>query len=183
MDIRCPKCGEPWDAYGITHAKGEGDLTMTEVNRFLRGEGCPSCHFGTICTRCDGAGIEKNNCPTCFGTGYVFARRAQQASDHRFRTWFIGYTNDKRYPFRNLDTIDIIHQVDVTQSADGPVLTVKAKCPDCHCQGEPCTQCGGDGKFHQDREGDHFEGAMSDLMEASDEEPVGVLTRFVQGGK
>ncbi len=37
MDVICPKCGEPWDAYGITYAKGEGDLTLDEVKRFLRG--------------------------------------------------------------------------------------------------------------------------------------------------
>jgi hypothetical protein len=171
------------DSYGITYCKGEGDLTLTEVKRFLRGEGCPSCHFGTICTKCDGAGIENNGCPTCFGKGYVFPRRAQQASNPRFRTWFIGYTNNARFPIRNLEQIEIIHEVDVTQSAGGPVLTVKAKCPDCHCVGNPCVQCGGDGKFHQDQEGDHVEGAVADLMDASDEEPVSVLSRFMTGIK
>ena len=30
-DVICPKCGEPWDAYGITYAKGEGDLTLDEA--------------------------------------------------------------------------------------------------------------------------------------------------------
>ncbi len=128
-------------------------------------------------------GIVNNGCPTCFGTGYVFARRAQQASDRRFRTWFVAYTNNTRYPFRNLETVEVIHEVDVTHSADGPVLSVKAKCPDCHCQSGPCVKCGADGKFHQDREGDHVERAMSNLMEASDEEPIGVLTRFMQGTK
>jgi hypothetical protein len=181
MDIRCPKCGEPWDSYGITHAKGEGDLTLTELRRFLRGEGCPSCHFGTICTRCDGAGIENNACPTCFGKGYIFPRRAPQASVAKFRTWFIGYANNVCFPLRNLESIEIIHEVDVNQSADGPVLTVKAKCPDCKCQADPCTQCGGDGKFHQDMEGDHLDGAVTDLLDASDEEPISVLARFVRG--
>ena len=51
--------------------------------------------------------------------------------------------------------------------------------PDCHGQGEPCTPCGGDGKFHQDREGDHYDGAVSDLLQASAEEPVSVLNRFI----
>jgi hypothetical protein len=180
MDIRCPKCGEPWDAYGITYCKGEGDLTLTEVNKFLRGEGCPACHFGTICTRCDGAGIEKNRCKTCFGNGYMFPRRAPQANDPRFRTWFIGYVDNERYPIRNLETVEIIHAVDVTQSADGPVVTVKAKCPDCRCIGEPCVQCGGDGKFHQHCEGNHVEGALADLLEASDDEPMEVMSRFMR---
>lgn len=71
----------------------------------------------------------------------------------------------------------------MAQSADGPVLTVIAKCPDCLCQGEPCVQCSGDGKFHQDRESDDVSGVVADLMDASDEEPVSVLSRFMQGGK
>jgi hypothetical protein len=91
----------------------------------------------------------------------------------------MGYTNNRQYPFRNLEAFDIIHEVDVTQSADGPVLIIKAKCPDCQCQGKPCVQCGGDGKFHQDKERDHVEGAISDLMEASDEEPIGVLGQAI----
>ena len=46
MDITCAKCGEPWDSYGITCARGEGDMTLSEATRFLRRQGCPSCHFG-----------------------------------------------------------------------------------------------------------------------------------------
>jgi len=110
----------------------------------------------------------------------VFARRARQASDPGFRSWFIGYTSSPQYPVRNLGEIEIIHEVDSSQSAEGPVLTVKAKCPDCQCIGEPCVQCSGDGKFHQDKEVDHVEAAIADLMDASDEEPVRVLTRFVR---
>lgn len=183
MDIRCPKCGEPWNSYGITYSKGEGDLSVAEVRRFLQGEGCPTCHFATICTRCQGAAIEENSCPTCFGKGYVFPRRAPQTSDPRFRTWFIGYTRSRDYPLRNLRDIEIIHTVDIVQSADGPVQTIKARCPDCHGRGNPCTQCGGDGKFHPNREGDHLAQALTDLMEASDEEPIGILESFAPGHK
>jgi hypothetical protein len=43
-DIVCAMCGEPWDAYGVYH----GDMTSDEAERFLAGEGCPACEFGTI---------------------------------------------------------------------------------------------------------------------------------------
>jgi hypothetical protein len=48
-DILCRKCGEPWDSFGITYAKGEGDLTASEAVRFLKGEGCLACHWGKHC--------------------------------------------------------------------------------------------------------------------------------------
>lgn len=39
MDIKCTVCGEPWDAYGITH----GDMAPWEARLFKQGAGCPSC--------------------------------------------------------------------------------------------------------------------------------------------
>jgi len=41
-DIRCRLCGEPWDSFGVH----DGDMEPEEAERFLRGEGCPCCHFG-----------------------------------------------------------------------------------------------------------------------------------------
>lgn len=38
-----------------------------------------------------------------------------------------------------------------------------------HCQDDPFTQCGGAGNFQQDQEGDHCEGAITDLIRAGDE--------------
>lgn len=40
MDVYCPRCGEPWDAYGI---QGGGEFTKEEQQQFWRGEGCPCC--------------------------------------------------------------------------------------------------------------------------------------------
>jgi hypothetical protein len=44
-DYYCNKCGEPWDAKGVKMAlKGEtSDMTKEEAEKFIRGEGCPSC--------------------------------------------------------------------------------------------------------------------------------------------
>lgn len=38
-DIKCVVCGEPWDAYGVTH----GDMLKWEAKLFRAGAGCPSC--------------------------------------------------------------------------------------------------------------------------------------------
>ena len=180
-ELICIKCGDLWESYGITYAKGEGDHTPDEVRRFLNGEGCPSCGFGTTCTKCHGGCIEKNNCPTCFGSGYVFARRCPNASDARFHQWFIGYSNTPHFPLRFLQALEIILHDKPEQSQDGVVDVAKVKCPDCLGQGEPCSECGGDGKFHAEQHADYFEQAVTSLLDNSDAEPVGVLMRFVRG--
>jgi hypothetical protein len=81
-DIRCAKCGEPWDAYGVRN----GDMDSSEASKFMRGEGCPSCNFGRgsdTCELCKGTGkvdcwavsskFSKGkilfDCPECEGTG------------------------------------------------------------------------------------------------------------------
>ncbi len=178
-DIFCIKCGEPWDSYGITYAKGEGDLTRQEVEKFLHGEGCPSCGFGTTCTKCDGAGIERNECPTCFGKGYLFARKCPTAQDSRFQTWFIGYSNSPNFPIRVLAGVEVIKDEPCEESSEGQVFVARIKCPDCHCKGDPCSQCGGDGKFHQASEGEHTDRAVNSLLDASDGEPIDVLSNFL----
>gem|GEM_PF-1293719 len=191
-DLICVRCGDSWEAYGITYAKGEGDLTLAEVRQFLNGEGCPSCEFGTICPKCQGGRIEKNGCPTCFGSGHVFARRCPLAADSRFHQWFIGYSNSPNYPLRFLSQVEILHEQKNEESADGIVNVAKIKCPDCRGEGEPCSECGGDGKFHIERQGEHlhrtpsgvpvyFEQAVESLLDNSDAEPIGVLTRFMHG--
>lgn len=49
-DLFCKKCGEPWD---VGHVYEE----MSEAEReiLLKGEGCPSCGFGSYCSVCKGA--------------------------------------------------------------------------------------------------------------------------------
>lgn len=39
MDIKCVICGEPWDAYGVSH----GDMKKWEAALFKLGAGCPRC--------------------------------------------------------------------------------------------------------------------------------------------
>ena len=39
MDIKCVKCAEPWDYYGLLH----GDVSAWEADMILQGCGCPAC--------------------------------------------------------------------------------------------------------------------------------------------
>lgn len=181
MDLICVRCGEPWDAFGITYARGEGGISLEEVENFLEGRGCPNCGFGKICPRCHGGRIEKNHCPTCFGGGYVFAKRCPSASDAHFHQWFIGYSNSPNYPLRFFNTVEILHQEKPEESCDGVVYVAKIKCPDCHGEGEPCSECGGDGKFHHEKQPDYFDHAVGALLDNTDAEPIGVLTEFMRG--
>jgi hypothetical protein len=69
------------------------------------------------------------------------------------------------------------------ESLDGMVYVARIKCPDCHGEGEPCSECGGDGGFHAEKQPDLFEQAVGSLLENSDAEPIGVLTRFMRGAQ
>lgn len=48
-DYCCSICGEPWGYFGIKEGLrigGDGDMPIMEANKFMVGEGCPSCDFG-----------------------------------------------------------------------------------------------------------------------------------------
>jgi|DewCreStandDraft_5_1066085.scaffolds.fasta_scaffold01803_25 RecJ-like exonuclease len=111
-DIYCTVCGEPWDAYGVKH----GDMAPDEAHRFLRGEGCPACHFGTKCRACNGTG--KKKCLFCYGTGKVKVKEAQ---------YYWDYTG--RYHL-------------VQKAEFEPCL----ECKGTGFLGDPCPTCGGTGK-------------------------------------
>ena len=38
-DLVCNICGEPWNGWGMRH----DDMTEKELERFLKGKGCPCC--------------------------------------------------------------------------------------------------------------------------------------------
>lgn len=40
-DIRCGKCGEPWNVYHVNH-----EFDDDEESEFLNGNGCPTCDWG-----------------------------------------------------------------------------------------------------------------------------------------
>jgi len=127
-------------------------------------------------------GIEKNGCRTCFGDGYVFAKRCPSARDTRFRQWFIGSVDSLTYPLRVLEEVEILrNEPPILSQWDGLVHVAKIRCPDCHGKGEPCSECGGDGKFHPEKQPDYFDPAVGALLDNSDDEPIGMLTEFLSG--
>jgi hypothetical protein len=95
MDIRCAKCGEPWDAYGIRN----GDMEKPDAWRFEHGEGCPVCRFGTACPGCSGTGRVEDyrnpSCSDCYGKGYVLAW-SPRSNSGRFKSgeFYVGYEPD-----------------------------------------------------------------------------------------
>jgi hypothetical protein len=175
-NIYCQKCGEVWDSYGITYCIGEGDLTPEETRRFRRGDGCPTCSFGEICTHCHGSGIEPCSthniqgclCPTCRGNGYVYAKRCETAPE-RYREWFIGYGNSPKFPIRHLNE-HILRMLPQEHCADGFLQVAQMVCPDCKSQGKTCCICGGDGKLMPVVS--HKLAGVESLCEASDEDPI-----------
>lgn len=49
MDIRCPRCGEPWDFDTLHEAAAENDSTYEKVAADFRRRGCVAL-FGDACS-------------------------------------------------------------------------------------------------------------------------------------
>lgn len=149
-DIYCAKCGEPWDAYGVRHG---GDMTTSEAHRFLRGEGCPSCHFGTKCPACKGTGKERCTCLD----GKVIVKH--------------GYY--ERY--EDVYDYELGRYVSVGRNYHPPKFE---ECRTCKGKGfleNPCPVCRGTGKPVNGPE--MALRALESEAEASDEDPIVIMHR------
>jgi hypothetical protein len=192
-DVRCAKCSEPWDAYGVRN----GDMEFGEAARFNRGEGCPSCRFGTACPLCDGSGRDDTgpwaSCGTCRDKGYVLAWRPRNsAGRYEAEEFYVGYEPNVRH----VETIAMgsvsfpVSEAEITigvrnfpelirvfQSADGRVEEWWICCPEgCAVKAaDSCSSCGGTGKLKvEDPDGLALE-AAKDACNESDEDPMGIL--------
>ena len=174
MDIKCAKCHEPWDAYGVRH----GDMTPEESRRFLKGEGCPGCNFGTKCPDCSGTGKESNWSPhsscICGGNHYLIVRlldakgqmgylppggcfpertlvklTPKEPVPDQFAVHFDFTPNVKTLTPEQRRQAVVMQQLEWHQCRDGWYLSAKLACPQPHAEAPACTVCGGDGKFHQ----------------------------------
>lgn len=58
VDILCRKCGEPWESYYVHQGKEgfDGDEGNNAKMRFMSGQGCPACEWGTSCHHCGNSG-------------------------------------------------------------------------------------------------------------------------------
>jgi len=183
-DCYCAKCGEPYDSYGITYCVGEGDLDPYQAKRFKKGEGCPSCDWGTICPDCQGSGKQYDSgdsqCSLCFGKCYLFTWRADDPQNYFGLHWNVGYSP-------NIAVLETPQFVGTWKKRephrDGWATTRKAYCP--KCQGEVCEKCGGSGAYadwakHVDQDRLLMNGLES-LLDNSDEEPIGLIDEFLGG--
>ena len=167
MDIKCAKCSEPWDAYGVRH----GDMESGESQRFLLGEGCPTCNFGTTCPRCAGTGKEREDHSPCYcrGEHFIIARILKDSDDGRGECYpyrcdlflQVGKPVPRSNPVRfgylpNVQHLTpeqrrralVLKIYSQKQCRDGWYSEAKLACPLCSEQPTiPCAICAGTGKF------------------------------------
>jgi hypothetical protein len=168
-DVFCRKCGEPWDSYGITHSRGDGDMTQVEAVRFLKAEGCPSCHWGKHCTQCSGTGKlkdERSKC-ACLGGCTLIIRKLSDQD----QPWQYGYNPDIHiFPGEP----KIIFQYPDGECKEGRYHEALALCPYCADAAPDCPTCHGTGEL-QLIQGDEYAAALWSLVEESDEDVIPYL--------
>jgi len=164
---------------------GDGDMTIEEARKFRRGEGCPSCGFGKFCTQCNATGIIptssvlRPDCKTCNGQRYIIVRRYKDLEPpHKFLDHDDRYQSGYGTPISYFDKRDlkIIEEYPFSIRKDGIQIDSKALCPDCRANEdlERCSICKGTGLRIQGDIEAKLSGIES-LLEASDEEPIGLL--------
>jgi hypothetical protein len=151
-DVICRKCGEPWDSWGVRN----GDMDSADAGKFLRGEGCPSCGFGSKCVACSGTGKARGaGCRECRGEGYVIVRRMVQGSDPKgvgAGGYWTGYRHRDNPTFRGLTEAEVAGMVVLEHYGQSPCLegryeSLKVACWHCAASAPTCSECGGSGKF------------------------------------
>lgn len=186
-DVYCSKCGEPWDYYGVKH----GDMLPHERDKFLRGEGCPSCGFGKFCPLCGGTGKDGGSgltrrCETCslFRPGWVMCWSPQQTVHNARGVWkvehfyaagsnrIIAGPSDERAEWAKK------HETEpMVQTADGWITQWWVPCPDCDpSELTACSRCSGTGKVVSLNEDSEMEALKSEI-DASDEDPILIIHR------
>jgi hypothetical protein len=168
-DILCRKCAEPWDSFGITCSRGEGDMTASEAVRFLHGEGCPSCHWGKHCTDCAGTGKarEETFACACRGSRYLIIRKLAGNDG----PWQYGYIpNVRTFPGEP----KIIFQYPDGMCKEGRFHEALVACPYCADSAEDCPTCHGTGAL-QPIEDSQFRAALYSLADESDEDVIQYL--------
>lgn len=175
-DIYCARCGEPWEADYVRH-----EMHALDRQRFLKGEGCEVCDFGRSCTHCSGTGRAKFDrhapsqslyCEACLGSRFLTIR--QLARTGQPEKWAYGY----RPNVRVILNPEIIFRYRGENTQEGLARSAKAHCPACREQAPSCSSCSGTGKLNPVPDGE-IRAAISEI-EASDEEPVGILARRLQ---
>lgn len=167
-DVACALCGEPWDSYSVAN-----EWLPDQARQLKTGRGCPRCGFGALCPDCYGSGRWQTGCPDCFGQGYVYAGRHASFDGGR---WQFG----KGKHTKRCEPFTKIRSEPGEMSCEGFVEVALAFCPTCGHEAHSCPRCEGSGKFRPVFGTDRLtETALASILEASDEEPVGLITAFM----
>lgn len=157
-DIYCAKCNEPYDAYHVYN-----HMSHREKTKFLAGNGCDACRFGTVCKFCYGHGIKEktDHCHTCFSKGYVHVQKLLGSPDfHIGCNWHVAYMIEKRVDPDTVQYNPIIDGIHSFVCKDGTVVCGSSLCPDCDVSDyDPCPYCNGTGKC-EDSDSELFYSSM-----------------------
>jgi hypothetical protein len=188
-NVRCVKCGEPWDYYGIPN----GDMDENEARKFMSGDGCPCCAFGTQCPYCQGTGFREqypHTCRTCWDRGYILAwtpRQDHPQASYKVNVFYASSalsTETRSIPEPSFDipvkigVREFPEKIEILNCLGGQFERWWVPCPDCDGPGpnsEKCTECAGTGKLVTAHDSDL--NAARDELHASDEDPVDILER------
>jgi hypothetical protein len=147
-------------------------MSPQEAARFLAGEGCPHCEFGTKCTECAGTGFEPDSlshCPHCRGQFYAFVRLVQPDGglwnrnplyfDLLKRKLVVGQPIPDDFEIHegyipnvavwtpaNRATGHLLKIDGGAECREGWYISVKTRCPVCTPTVQ-CPECKGTGKF------------------------------------
>jgi hypothetical protein len=167
-DISCALCGEPWDNWTVVN-----EWPPDQARKLKTGKGCPRCGFGALCPDCNGSGRWQTGCTDCFGYGYVYAwRHASFDGGH----WQFG----KGSHVKRCEPFNKISREPGEMSREGYVEVALAVCPTCGHEVHPCPRCEGSGKFRPVFGAAGLaQAALVSILEASDDEPLGIITAFM----
>lgn len=157
MDILCVKCGEPWDAYGVSH----GDMIAWEADMLRRGIGCPACkgvkkHDLTMMehleneTATEGAGVEESNARYCPDENYVELCHCCQpdcSNNLEIDADYIFYDGSIKIMPHNQGNVRFNNLAEIQNYAeyehDWKVMDGKLYCKECAENYSKCDYCNG----------------------------------------
>ena len=160
MDIKCIKCGEPWDVYGLNH----GDVAAWEADSIKQGIGCPAClgekknelsimeHMDNE-TSLEGNIIIESNKSYGPETDYVEICHCEECGEkYSIDVNKIYYSGKEKIIYGDLGFYCLNESSDIESyiklESDWARIDGKLMCQTCFNKYQECDECGG--LFHED---------------------------------
>ena len=160
MDVKCVKCGEPWDLWGLNH----GDVIAWQADMIKQGRGCPVClgakknelslsdHFENE-TALEGAELIESNKSYGPKSDYIEICHCEECGDkYSIDINTIYYDGNRKYINGLSEKYYLDNSLDieffVKYESDWNKINGKLMCEHCFSQYTECDECGG--LFHVD---------------------------------